>query len=70
MFPSATFVAAVAGPLHAAEDGVLGHPLAVPGQTQEAHEVYEGSGEVQLAAKLTGGVVKGECVMVVMEAFS
>lgn len=68
--PSATFVAAVARPLHAGEDGILRHPLAVSGQTQEAHEVYEGSGEVQLAAKLTGGVVEGECVMVVVKAFS
>lgn len=67
---SATFVAAVTRPLHAGEDGVLQHPLAIPRQTQEAHKVYEGSGEVELASKLTGGVVKGECMMVVVKAFS
>lgn len=67
---SATFVAAVTRPLHAGEDGVLRHPLAISRQTQEAHKVYEGSGEVELASKLTGGIVKGECVMVVVKAFS
>lgn len=68
--PSATFVAAVTRPLHAGEDGVLRHPLAVSGQTQGAHDVYEGSGEVELAAKLTACIVKGECVMVVVKAFA
>lgn len=67
---SATFVAAVTRPLHAGADGVLRHPLAISRQTQEAHKVYEGSGEVELASKLTGGIVKGECVMVVVKAFS
>lgn len=67
---SATFVAAVTRPLHAGEDGVLRHPLAISRQTQEAHKIYEGCGEVELASKLTGGIVKGECVMVVVKAFS
>lgn len=66
---SATFVAAVTRPLFACNYHFLWHPLTVRGQTQEAHKVYKGSGEIELTAKLTGGVVKGECVMVVVEAF-
>lgn len=66
---SATFVAAVTCSLYASPDCFLQHPFAVLGQTQEAHAVYKGSGEIELEAKLTGGVVKGECVMVVVEAF-
>lgn len=66
---SATFVAAITRSLNASNDQFLRNPLAVLGQAQEAHEVYKGSGEIELAAKLTGGVVKGECVMVVVEAF-
>lgn len=66
---SATFVAAVARSLHASNDRFLRHPLGVLGQTQVAHGVYKGSGEIELAAKLARGVVEGERVMVVVEAF-
>lgn len=66
---SATFVAAVACSLHAGGDRFFHHPPAVFGQAQEAHQVYEGGGEIELAAKLAGGVVKGECVVVVVKAF-
>ena len=66
---SATSDAAVTRPQNASGDDLLGHPLAVLGQTQEAHGVYEGSGEIELAAELAGGVVVGECVMVVVETF-
>lgn len=45
-------------------------PLAVLGQAQAAHEVDEAGGEVQLAAKLAGGVVVGEGVVVVVESFT
>lgn len=67
---SATFVADVACSLNASSDDILRHSLAVRGQTQEAHEVYEGCGEVELAAELTSGIVEGEGVMVVVEAFA
>lgn len=67
---SATLVAAVAAALHARTDHLLRHLLAVFGQTQEAHEVYEGGGEVELGAELAGGVVEGKRVMVVVEAFA
>lgn len=66
---SATLVAAVACSLYASSNRFLQHPLAVLGQTQEAHGVYKGGGEIELAAELAGGVVEGECVMVVVEAF-
>lgn len=67
---SATFVAHFTCSLNASNDNLLRHPLGVRGKTQEAHEVYEGGGEVEPAAELTGGVVEGERVMVVMEAFT
>lgn len=66
---SATFVAAVARSLHAGGDRFFHHPPAVFGQAQEAHQVYEGGGEIELAAKLAGGVVEGERVVVVVKAF-
>lgn len=68
-YDSATFVAAVARSLDARRDDFLRHLFGVLGQSEEAHGVYEGGGDVQLAAKLTGGVVEGECVVVVVEAF-
>lgn len=67
---SATFVGAVARSLSASPDRFLLDPPQVRSQTQEAHGVYEGGGEVELAAELTGGVVEGEGVMVVVEAFT
>lgn len=67
---SANLVAAVTCSLGAGQDEVAGHPLAVLGQAQKAHEVYEGSGDVHLNAELTGGVVKGEGVVVVVEALA
>ena len=62
-------MAAVARSLHAGKDHFFGNLLAIRGQTQEAHEVNEGSGEIELVAKLTAGIVKGECVVVVVVAF-
>lgn len=64
---SATF-AAISRSLNASSDQVFGNLFSVSGQTEEAHKVDEGSGEVDLAAKLACGVVKGKCVMVVVEA--
>lgn len=66
---SATFVAAFTRPIHACSDNFLRHLFEVLGQTQEAHGVYEGRGEIELDSKLTGGVVERECVVVVVEAF-
>lgn len=63
----ATAVAAVSGTLHASQDHIAGHPLAVLGQTQEAHQVDETCGEVELAAKLAGGVVVGKGVVIVVK---
>ena len=47
---------------------VFGHLLAVPGQSQATHKVYEGSGEVQLETKLASAIVEGKRVMVVVKA--
>lgn len=66
----ATAVAPVARALYPGLHCLMGDPLAVFGQTQAAHEVDEAGGEVQLAAKLTGGVVEGEGVVVVVESFT
>lgn len=65
-----TPVAPVSSALHPGQDHLRGHFLAVLGQAQEAHEVDETSGKVQLAAKLTGRIVKGERVVVVVKSFS
>lgn len=67
---SATFVAAITRSLYTSSYRFLLNPLAVLGQAQKAHGIDEGGGEVELTAKFTGGIVEGECVMVVMEAFS
>lgn len=67
---SATFSAAIPCSLLACKYQLLWYALTVRGQTQEAHEVYEGSGEIEPAAELAGGVVEGECVVVVVEAFA
>lgn len=48
----------------------MGHSLAVFGQAQEAHEVDETSGKVQLAAKLAGSIVIGERVVVVVKSLT
>ena len=48
----------------------MGHSLAILGQAQEAHEVDETSGKVQLAAKLAGCIVIGKRVVVVMKSLT
>lgn len=53
----ATVVAPVSGALCPSQDHLPGNPLAVRRQAQVAHEVDEASGQVQLAAKLAGGIV-------------
>lgn len=63
-------VASVSSALYSGRDQLAGHCLAVLGQPQEAHEVDEASGEVQLAAKLAGCVVIRERVVVVVESFA
>lgn len=63
-------MAAVSGALYPGHDGLVGHSLAVRGQAQQAHEVDETSGEVQLAAKLAGRIVIGERVVVVVESLT
>ena len=63
-------MASVAGALYSGEDRLVGHSLAVLGQAQEAHEVDETRGNVQLAAKLAGCIVKGERVVVVVESLT
>lgn len=67
---SATLVAAVPRSLDATVDHLLRRLPEVRGQAQEAHEVDEGRGEIELDAELAGGVVEGERVMVVVEAFA
>jgi len=66
---SAAFVAALTRPLDASHDYFLWHALGVRGQSHEAHEIYKGSGDVELDAKLTRCIVKGERVVVVVETF-
>lgn len=63
-------MASIASALYSAQDHLTGDFLAVPGQAQEAHEVDETSGNVQLPAKLAGCIVKGERVMIVVKSFT
>lgn len=67
---SATLVTSISSPHFPSQDHLLGDLLAIAGQPQEAHEVNEGCGWVEAPAKLTGGVIIGEGVVVVVEAFS
>lgn len=66
----ATAVAPVSGALYPSQHQPVGRSLAVRGEAQEAHEVDETSGKVQLAAKLAGCIVIGERVVVVVESFA
>lgn len=66
----ATPVAPVSSTLQSGHDKLMGHSLAVLGQTQETHEVDETSGKVQLAAKLAGCIVIGERVVVIVKSFT
>lgn len=68
--PLAAPVAAVSGALDSSEDRLSGHALGVAGQAQETHEVDEAGGQIELPAVLAGGVVEGERVVVIMEAFT
>lgn len=63
-------MAPVSGALCPGQDGLAGHPLAVRRQAKVAHEVDETRGQVQLAAKLAGGVVVRKGMVVVVEAFA
>lgn len=67
--PSA-IVAPIASPSFPSQDGLLGDLLAIAGQPQEAHEIDEGRGEVVVPAELAGGVIVGEGVVVIVEAFA
>lgn len=66
----ATSVASISSALYPGQDHLTGDSLAVLGQAQEAHRVDETSGNVQLPAKLAGCIVIGECVMIVVKAFT
>jgi len=68
--PLAAPVAAVSGALDSSEDRLSGHALGVAGQAKETHEVDETGGQIELPAVLTGGVVEGERMVVIMEAFT
>lgn len=63
-------MASVSSALYPRQDNLAGHLLAVLGQAQEAHEVDEAGGEVQLAAVLAGGVVVRESVVVVVKSLT
>lgn len=67
---SASLMAAVTSPNFSGHDYLLSHSLAVTGQAQVTHGIDESCGEVQSPAKLTSRVVKGEGVVVVMEALT
>lgn len=67
--PSASLVAPVPSPNFPCQDRCLAYFLAVACQAEVAHEVNETCCEVPPPAVLAGGVVEGERVMVVVEAF-
>lgn len=66
----ATPVAGVAGALYPGQDHLVRRSLGVLGETQEAHQVDETGGEVQLAAELAGCVVVRERVVIVVESLA
>lgn len=63
-------MASVSCALYSGLDRLAGHSLAILGQAQEAHEVDETSGKVQLAAKLAGCIVIWERVVIVVKSFT
>lgn len=63
-------MAPVPGALGTSHDELCGDTAAVFSQTQNTHEVNEAGSKVQLAAKLTGGIVIWKGVVVVMESFT
>lgn len=66
----ATAVAPVSCALCTGQDRFAGHPFAVCRQAQVAHEVDETSGQVQLAAKLTGCIVIRKRMVVIVESLA
>ena len=68
--PLATSNARVARALYPGLHGFPGGPLPVRRQAQEAHEVDETGGEVQLHAVLARGIVVWERVVIVVESLT
>lgn len=67
---SASFMAAITSPNFSGHDDLLSRSLGVTGQAQVTHDIDESCGEVQSPPKLTSRVIKGEGVVVVMEALT
>ena len=63
-------MAPISSSFNPGQDGVLGDFLPVICQTEGSHAVDEECGEVDVPAVLTGGVVIGKGVMVVVEALA
>lgn len=66
----ATSMASISRALYSGQDYFMGHSLTVLCQAQEAHEVDETSGKVQLAAKLTCCIVIGKRVVIVVKSLT
>ena len=67
---SATLVAPISSSFNPGQDSGLRHFLPVISQAQERHAVDEEGCEVDVPAVLTGRVVVGEGVVVVVEALA
>lgn len=63
-------MASISSPFHPGQDGGLGCSLPVISQPQGSHAVDEECGEVDVPAILTGRVVVGKGVVVVVEALT
>ena len=71
VIPAPHRVAAVAGPLHAFLDDVSGHRLEVVCPSDSGHGINEKFSDVEgIVPELSGLVVPGESVMVVVESFA
>jgi hypothetical protein len=67
---SATLIASISSSFNPGQDGSLRHCLPVISQTNGSHAVDEECGEVEAPAVLTGRVVIGEGVVVVVESLA
>ena len=63
-------MASISSSFNPGQDGGLGHFLPVISQAEGSHAVDEERGEVDVPAVLTGRVVIGEGVVVVVEALA
>lgn len=67
---SASLVATITSPDFSGHDGLLFRCLAVTSQAQERHGIDESCSDIKSPAKLTGGIIKREGVVEVVEALT